>query len=147
MNHRGSIVSSGQSDSSSISDLRYWDFSFHEMGQYDQPAVVDYILTKTGLDNITYIGFYEGATIFFVFLSLHPEYNDKVKAAFLLAPPPMAVNPSMAVAPGNVARNPISVFSRTIHTYQTGINNTYCSRLLVICSAYTPQNASQDFKV
>ena len=25
----------------------YWDFSFHEMAEYDIPATLDYILTKT----------------------------------------------------------------------------------------------------
>jgi pimeloyl-ACP methyl ester carboxylesterase len=34
----------------------YWNFSFHEMGKYDVPANIHYILNKTGVDKLTYIG-------------------------------------------------------------------------------------------
>lgn len=64
----------------------YWDFSWHEMGKYDVPAVVDYILDTTGRKDVMYIGHSQGTTEFFVFNSLHPEYAEKVKAAFMLAP-------------------------------------------------------------
>ena len=32
-----------------LKDKEYWDFSFHEMGIYDQPALAKYILAKTGV--------------------------------------------------------------------------------------------------
>ena len=37
-------------------DKEYWDFSFYEMGKYDLPAVITYILTETGVQDLTYIG-------------------------------------------------------------------------------------------
>ena len=56
------------------------------MGQYDLPAVVDYILYATGRENLMYVGHSQGTTEFFIFNSLHPEYAEKVKAGFMLAP-------------------------------------------------------------
>lgn len=36
--------------------MEFWDFTFHEMGKYDLPANIDYILSKTGYDQLHYIG-------------------------------------------------------------------------------------------
>lgn len=34
----------------------YWDFSWEEMGTQDTPAMIDYILDKTGFEQMTFIG-------------------------------------------------------------------------------------------
>ena len=34
----------------------YWDFSFQELAFFDQPALIDFILSKTGVNKLTYIG-------------------------------------------------------------------------------------------
>lgn len=34
----------------------FWDFSFHELGNMDAPAMLDYILTKTGFEKAHYVG-------------------------------------------------------------------------------------------
>jgi len=44
---RGNIFSSGHI-SREITDLDYWVFSYEEMGLYDAPAFIDFILEKTG---------------------------------------------------------------------------------------------------
>ncbi|CAB0010913.1 unnamed protein product [Nesidiocoris tenuis] len=67
-------------------DPRFWDFSFHEHGVYDLPAMVDFILMKSGEPRLTYVGHSMGTTVFFVFASARPEYNKKISAAVLLAP-------------------------------------------------------------
>lgn len=36
--------------------VEFWDFTFHEMGKYDLPANIDYILANTGYDQLHYIG-------------------------------------------------------------------------------------------
>lgn len=36
--------------------MEFWDFTFHEMGKYDLPANIDYILAKTGYDQLHYVG-------------------------------------------------------------------------------------------
>jgi predicted alpha/beta hydrolase len=34
----------------------FWDFSWHEIGYYDLPAMIDYILLHTQQQQINYIG-------------------------------------------------------------------------------------------
>ena len=40
----------------------YWNFDWQEMGQYDLPAVFDYIAEVTGEEKIAYIGHSQGTT-------------------------------------------------------------------------------------
>lgn len=60
--------------------------SWHEMGIYDLPAMIDYILYQTGEKQLFYIGFSQGTTQFWVLTSLKPEYNRKIKLMSALAP-------------------------------------------------------------
>ena len=64
----------------------FWDFSFHEIGVYDLPATIDYILGKIQQKEIFYIGHSQGTAAFYVMCSLKPEYNAKIKAQFSMAP-------------------------------------------------------------
>jgi pimeloyl-ACP methyl ester carboxylesterase len=61
-------------------------YSWHEMGVYDLPAVIDYILKTTGTQKLHYIGHSMGSTMFYVLMSERPEYNSKILAMFSLAP-------------------------------------------------------------
>lgn len=67
-------------------DQEFWDFSFHEVGNYDLPATIDYILNATGQQKLQSIGHSQGSTIHFVLLSMKPEYNEKIKLFIALAP-------------------------------------------------------------
>lgn len=69
-----------------IPKKEYWDFSYEEMGTRDVPAVIDHILSVTAYGKISYIGFSQGTTLFFVMCSMRPEYNDKIHVPILLAP-------------------------------------------------------------
>lgn len=60
--------------------------SWHEIGAYDLPAMIDYVLKVTGEQQVVYIGHSQGTTSFFVMGSVRPEYNDKIKLAIALAP-------------------------------------------------------------
>lgn len=44
----------------------YWSFSWHEIGYYDLPAFIDYILKLTKYAKLNYIGFSQGTTTFLV---------------------------------------------------------------------------------
>ncbi|XP_050450442.1 lipase 3-like [Cataglyphis hispanica] len=70
----------------SVESAQFWDFSWHEMGIYDLPVMIDYILCKTGQKQLFYIGFSQGTTQFWVLMSLKPEYNRKIKLMTALAP-------------------------------------------------------------
>ncbi|XP_053686830.1 lipase 3-like [Sabethes cyaneus] len=64
----------------------FWDFSWHEIGLYDVPMIVDFILETRQVDKLHYIGHSQGTTAFFVMTSMMPEYNDKVTKLYALAP-------------------------------------------------------------
>ncbi|XP_073821600.1 lipase 3-like [Musca autumnalis] len=64
----------------------FWDFTWHEIGIYDVPNMIDYILTNTGQQKLQYVGHSQGTTVFFVMTSEKPAYNNKIKSAHLLGP-------------------------------------------------------------
>ncbi|KAJ1529189.1 hypothetical protein ONE63_005995 [Megalurothrips usitatus] len=70
----------------SPSDKKFWDFSWHEMGVYDIPAMIDSVLATTQEKDLVYVGHSQGTTAFLVMASMVPEYNDKVKAFIAMAP-------------------------------------------------------------
>ncbi|KAA0184174.1 hypothetical protein HAZT_HAZT009875 [Hyalella azteca] len=59
-------------------DARFWKFSWSEMGKFDVPASIDYALNVTQQDQLYYVGFSMGTTVFFTMMNYHPEYNQKV---------------------------------------------------------------------
>ena len=66
--------------------MLFTNFSWNEIGYYDLPAMIDYVLNVTKQDKLFYVGHSQGTTAFFVMTSEKPEYNDKIKLATLLAP-------------------------------------------------------------
>ncbi|CAG9795476.1 unnamed protein product [Diatraea saccharalis] len=70
----------------SPSDPSFWDFSWHEIGYHDLPAMIDYVLQVTGQDSVKYIGHSQGTTSFFVMASTRPEYNRKISLMVALSP-------------------------------------------------------------
>ena len=57
------------------------------MGRKDVPAFVNFILDKTGLESISYVGHSEGTTQFFLGASLLPDYySQRINLSILLAP-------------------------------------------------------------
>ncbi|XP_011860849.1 PREDICTED: lipase 3-like isoform X2 [Vollenhovia emeryi] len=69
-----------------VYDPEFWQFSFHEIGTKDFPAMFDYILNYTKQKDLYYIGHSMGTTSLFALLSSKPEYNMKLKMAIGLAP-------------------------------------------------------------
>ncbi len=65
----------------------FWDFSFHEMGLLDLPAMLNYILQKTNKEKLTYIGHSQGCSQFFALCSLNPEFcEQRIKGMLALGP-------------------------------------------------------------
>ncbi|CAH1984786.1 unnamed protein product [Acanthoscelides obtectus] len=65
---------------------KFWDFSFHELGYYDTPATMDYILNHTNASTLTYIGISQGTSQFFAMASARPEYNSKIDIMMAMGP-------------------------------------------------------------
>lgn len=84
-NARGNTYSRKHVELNSNED-KFWDFSWHEMGLYDLPANIDYVLNVTGLKKLFYIGHSQGTTIFYVMCSTRPEYNKKIQMMISFAP-------------------------------------------------------------
>jgi len=64
----------------------YWDFSYDELGRYDLPASVDYILELTGQKKLSYVGYSLGSALFFVAAVENPDFNDKIEAMIGIGP-------------------------------------------------------------
>jgi len=47
-NSRGNKYSLGHESLNYEHDDKYWEFSFTEMGDFDSPAFIDYIIENTG---------------------------------------------------------------------------------------------------
>lgn len=73
-------------DGSKEERLKFWQFSFDHMAKYDVPAVVDYILNKTGQFSLAYIGYSQGTSKVFAALSISEDLNKKISQVIALAP-------------------------------------------------------------
>ena len=68
--------------------IKYFGYinSVDEMGKYDIPAAINYILSTTGESSLSYVGHSMGCSVFFIAMTYHPELNSKIDAMFALAP-------------------------------------------------------------
>ncbi|KAL3265319.1 hypothetical protein HHI36_009527 [Cryptolaemus montrouzieri] len=85
-NMRGNVYSRGHIKLNPDSSSTYWSFGLHEIGYYDLPAIIDYILDKSGQESLFYMGHSIGSTIAMILCSLRPEYNKKILLHLALAP-------------------------------------------------------------
>eukprot|EP00347_Sterkiella_histriomuscorum_P019192 403342583 len=84
-NSRGTVYSN-QHIKYTTRDQEYWEFSMHEMGKYDVPANLNYILDKTGHEQVIYIGHSQGTTQWFIANALYDDLHKHFKAFIGLAP-------------------------------------------------------------
>lgn len=85
INARGNVFSQRHAKLNS-SDPQFWDFSWNEIGVFDIPATIDYILSLTNVTKLAYAGVSQGGSVILVTLSELPSYNDKISTAHLMAP-------------------------------------------------------------
>lgn len=65
---------------------KFWDFSIDEFALFDIPDTINYILTHTKKEKLTYIGFSQGTAQAFASLSINPELNEKVDKIIAISP-------------------------------------------------------------
>ena len=97
---------------------KYWDFSFHEMGVYDFPAIVEHVKQITGLKKVNYVAHSQGATHYFVKGSFDPDYINENIETFVGIGPAMFVQPHTSTFVNNLAE--FRVFDAL---YSVGANN------------------------
>jgi len=64
----------------------FWKFSFDEIGQYDVPAQLQYILKLTKQDALSYVGHSQGTMAFWIAMETNPDLNEKIDIMFGLGP-------------------------------------------------------------
>uniref|UniRef100_A0A8C5RU70 Lipase n=1 Tax=Laticauda laticaudata TaxID=8630 RepID=A0A8C5RU70_LATLA len=65
---------------------KFWKFSYDQMAKYDLPASIDFVLQKTGQQQLYYIGHSQGTTIAFIAFSTNKQLASKIKLYMALAP-------------------------------------------------------------
>ncbi|XP_072050941.1 gastric triacylglycerol lipase-like [Amphiura filiformis] len=68
------------------SQREFWYWSWDEMGKYDLPGMVDFILNTTGHKQISYIGHSQGTTMAFAGLSISKDLQSKINLFVGLGP-------------------------------------------------------------
>ncbi|XP_068205896.1 gastric triacylglycerol lipase-like [Palaemon carinicauda] len=67
-------------------DPQFWEFSIDKNARYDLPAMLQYVRTKTGANQLSYIGHSMGNMMFFAMMSIHPHINSWVRVMAGLGP-------------------------------------------------------------
>ncbi|GAB9465923.1 Lipase [Globisporangium polare] len=84
-NNRGTTWSRGHLDYTTKDDA-FWDFTFEDMGKYDLPAMINYVLNTSKRPTLSYIGHSEGTMQAFAGFSLNQEVAQRVSYFGALAP-------------------------------------------------------------
>jgi len=84
-NSRGNYFSTAH-ETLNPKDKEFWQFSWQEMGEFDIPASVGYVLDITGHSKLTYIGHSQGTLQMFTLLSDKPEFASNLSLFVALGP-------------------------------------------------------------
>jgi pimeloyl-ACP methyl ester carboxylesterase len=76
----------GNNRGTTWSPPKNWSFTFDEMASYDLPANINYILKRTGLKSVGYVGHSQGTIQAFAAFSENEDIQSKVNVFVALAP-------------------------------------------------------------
>jgi len=88
-NSRGNTYSRNHTKLNPTHNKEFWNFSFAEMGRFDVPANIKYILNHTGKTDLTFVGWSQGTSQFFVSMTdaRVKEFVDKTVNLFVAISP------------------------------------------------------------
>ncbi|CAH0550443.1 unnamed protein product [Brassicogethes aeneus] len=87
INNRGTYYSE-EHVNLTVNNIKYWDFSFHELGVYDLPVLTEKISEKSNSTELIYVSHSSGSTAATIYASLLPEHAKKhYKVSIMMAPP------------------------------------------------------------
>ncbi|XP_062958975.1 lipase member K isoform X2 [Cynocephalus volans] len=133
----------------------FWAFSLDEMAKYDLPATINFIIEKTGQEQLYYVGHSQGTTIGFIAFSTNPELAERIKIFFALAPvvtakytkSPMKILTTLSrqvvkVLFGDKMFHPHTLIDQFIATKVCSrkLFHHICSNLLFTFSGFDPKN-------
>ncbi|XP_075987375.1 lipase 3-like [Anticarsia gemmatalis] len=84
-NNRGNVYSRNHTIYNPNTDKIFWRFDYEDMARKDMPAIIDFILIKTGTTQIFFVGHSQGMACLILCLSFYGEYNAKIKFAIGLS--------------------------------------------------------------
>ncbi|XP_031838473.1 lipase 3 [Nomia melanderi] len=84
-NFRGNTYSRAHISLTTL-DPKFWDFSWHESGIYDLPAMIKHVAQYKQQNLRAYIGFSMGTTCFYVMATERPEVTKYLQSVYNLAP-------------------------------------------------------------
>ena len=68
-------------------NLKFWDYSFETVADYDLPASIDFILEKTKQRKLSYIAYSVAATEMFAGMSTDPDYyKERINLFIAISP-------------------------------------------------------------
>ena len=110
------LVCKYNQESNFINSMHFIDVnifnSWDEMGKYDIPTAVDFILAETKQEKLYYIGHSMGTTMFWVALNEHPNLKDKISLMVGMGP----------VAKVKYMKSPLRFLSPFVHEVEVSIN-------------------------
>ncbi|KAH9520010.1 hypothetical protein Btru_071466 [Bulinus truncatus] len=84
-NSRGTIYSTNHTHLNP-KQKEFWQFSWDEMAKYDLPAMINFVLNSTAVDQVYYVGHSQGTTIAFAEFSENQELASRIKHFIAMAP-------------------------------------------------------------
>ncbi|XP_042316412.1 lipase member M-like [Sceloporus undulatus] len=151
-NSRGNTYSSNHK-TLKTHEQKFWEFSFHEMGYYDIPAIIDFILKKTAQEQLYFIGHSEGSTVGLIAFSTYPKLTERIKVFFALAPVTtvtFARTPFTKLAKLSEKMFRIIFGNKGLFQYPTYLRKAatalcthhpqFCTNVLFFISGYNPPN-------
>ncbi|ETN75374.1 hydrolase, alpha/beta domain protein [Necator americanus] len=67
-------------------DVRFWNFTWQHISAFDLPSSIDYVLQKTGQNDLYYIGHSQGTVVMFAKLAEDAAFATKIRQFHALAP-------------------------------------------------------------
>lgn len=114
---------------------QFWSFSQHEIGYYDLPAMIDFVLQATGESRVSCVGHSQGNMVFYILGATRPEYNEKIQVLIALAPVAFLHNVKPPVSTIVEASPVINAFYRAIHMEEVmGDRSVAAFTIKSICS-------------
>ena len=117
--------------------FEFWQFSFHDMGIYDIPAVINYInsINKSG-EKIIYVGHSQGTSMMFSGLTQKFDfYRKNIKLFVALAPVARIANIGSTLL-SILAKISIHKLVKKIKVYEMGANSKVTSNIISFFDNY-----------
>ena len=92
-NFRGNMYSRNHTTLDPDQEI-FWRFSWDQMGEFDLPAMLQYVRDLTGRQQMLYVGHSKGTRAFWVMMNRHPEMNSVI--SLMVGMVPVAASTNMA---------------------------------------------------